>query len=191
MEKVFFLHLATVPCFPLLAILCFPACSLDISLRFSCSWQPFLVFYCWLELAPSFFSRSSHTFHVSRAWQQLQVFPRVSTSSPTPAAVSCFPTLITGFIISAGLTGALVYYVAVICLVTQRCCPYSPPKGKEHSRDETSNGFLVTSIRRIGFLWFCFQRALALFILPLVHLLSIPRPANLFSSSLLYWFILF
>ena len=137
------------------------------------------------------FSRSSHTFHVSRAWQQLQVFPRVSTSSPTPAAVSCFPTLITGFIISAGLTGALVYYVAVICLVTQRCCPYSPPKGKEHSRDETSNGFLVTSIRRIGFLWFCFQRALALFILPPVHLLSISRPANLFSSSLLYWFILF
>ena len=137
------------------------------------------------------FSRSSHTFHVSRAWQQLQVFPRVSTSSPTPAAVSCFPTLITGFIISAGLTGALVYYVAVICLVTQRCCPYSPPKGKEHCRDETSNGFLDTLIRRIGFLWFCFQRALALFILPPVHLLSISRPANLFSSSLLHWFILF
>ena len=198
-KRVFFLHFSTVPCFPLLAILCFPACALDISLRFSCAfYQVFsrsTAVSCFPLLArvgtEFMFSGSSHTLHVSRAWQRLQVFPRVSTSSPTLAAVSCFPTLITGFIISAGLTGALVYYVAVICLVTQRCCPYSPPKGKEHSRDETSNGFLVTSIRRIGFLWFCFQRALALFILPLVHLLSIPRPANLFSSSLLYWFILF
>lgn len=133
MEKVvfFFLHLATVPCFPLLAILCFPALNmsfmffaLDCSFRFSCAF--YQVFPLSIAVASRvgtefIFSRSSHTFHVSRAWQQLQVFPRVSTSSPTLAAVSCFPALITGFIISAVLTSALVYYAAVICVVTQRC----------------------------------------------------------------------
>lgn len=201
------MHLATVLCFPLLAILCFPArnvcfmfCALDSSFRFSCAfYQVFsrsTAVSCFPLLARvdtefMIFSRSSHTFHVSRAWQQLQVFPRVSTSSPTLAAVSSFPALITGFIISAVLTSALVYYAAVICLVTQRRCPYSPQKGKEHCRDKRSSGFLDTLIRRICFLWFCFQRALALFILPPVHLLSISRPANLFSSSLRYWFILF
>lgn len=129
MEKVFFLHLATVPCFPLLAILCFPAlnmsfifCALDCRFRFSCAF--YQVFPLSTAVSSRFgtefiFSRSSHSFHVSRAWQQLQVFPHVSTSSPTLAA--CFPALITGFIISAVLTSALVYYAAVICVVTQRC----------------------------------------------------------------------
>ena len=173
--------------------------ALDSSFRFSCAFYEVFsrstAVSCFPLLArvgtEFIFSRSSHTFHVSRAWQQFQFFPRVSTSSCTLAAVSSFPVLITGFIISAVLTSALVYYAAVICVVTQRCCPYSPPKGEEHCRDETSSGFLKTLIRRIGFLWFFFQRALVLVISPPVHLLSISRPANLFSSSHLYWFILF
>lgn len=160
MEKsFFFLHLATVSCFPLLAILCFPAlnvsfmfCALDSSFRFSCAfYQVFsrsTAVSCFPLVAPVgtefMFSRSSHTFHVSRTWQQLQDFPRVSTSSCTLAAVLSFPALITGFIISAALTGALVYYAAVICLVTQRCCPYSPQKEEEHCVDETGNGLVDT-----------------------------------------------
>ena len=98
-KRVFFLHFSTVPCFPLLAILCFPACALDISLRFSCAvyqvFSRFTAVSCFPLLArvgtEFMFSCSSHTFHVSRAWQQLQVFPRVSTSSPTLAADSCLP----------------------------------------------------------------------------------------------------
>lgn len=145
--------------------------ALDSSFRFSCAfYQVFsrlTAVSCFPLLArvgtEFMFSGSSHTFHVSRAWQRLQVFPRVSTNSPTLAADSCFPALIIGFIISAVLTSALVYYAAVICLVTQRRCPYSPQKGKEHCRDETSNGFLDTLIRGIGFLWFLFTAGLSSF----------------------------
>ena len=91
MEKVFFLHLATVPCFPLLAILCFPAHLiaasgfLALSTKFSRAWQPFLVFHCWHELALSLcfpalrtrfmFPALDSGFKFSRAFQQ--VLPRL------------------------------------------------------------------------------------------------------------------
>ena len=186
------MHLATVPCFPLLAILCFPACSLDISLRFSYSWQPFLVFHCWLELAPSLcfpalrtrfmFSALDSSFKFSRAFQQ--VLARL-----LPFCV--FPPLSLASLFLLSSLAHLSITQPSFVLSRNAAALTAPKKEEEHCRDETSNGFLDTLIRRIGFLWFCFQRALALFILPLVHLLSIPRPANLFSSSLLYWFILF
>ena len=118
--------------------------ALDSSFRFSCAfYQVFsrlTAVSCFPLLArvgtEFMFSGSSHTFHVSRAWQRLQVFPRVSTNSPTLAADSCFPALIIGFIISAVLTSALVYYAAVICLVTQRRCSIS------HSTNRTYFVFL-------------------------------------------------
>ena len=144
------------------------------------TWQQLQVF---LRFLPSFLALDSrflfstvgtswHWVYVFRLFAHVSCFPRLTAASSFPARFNkfshacsrfVFATPTTGFIISAVLTSALVYYAAVICLVTQRRCPYSPPKGKEHCRDETSNGFLDTLIRGIGFLWFLFLAGLSSF----------------------------